>query len=140
MHNVRSMDTMPDNPTNRRQTVDIADAKDVAIPGFRRYLCGAAIAVVGLGLTILTGCGSKAPANVPGADAKAAALDVVVCNPKRETVTRLIEQPGFIKAFYETPIYSKIAGFALTPEYDIGDHVKEGTRLLRYTFRKWRPI
>jgi multidrug efflux pump subunit AcrA (membrane-fusion protein) len=111
--------------------VDNADPKDVTTPGSRRFLGGVAIAVVGLGLSMQTGCGSQAPANAPAADAKATALEVVVCNPARETVTRLIEQPGYIKAFYETPIYSKIPGFALTPEHDIGDHVKEGTRLLR---------
>ncbi len=112
---------MNTTPTNDSATIRV-----------RPCLYCAIIAVAGLGLTsLLTGCGSKAPANVPSADTTAAGLEVFVAKPLRQTITRRIEQPGYIEAYYETPIYSKIPGFALEPKVDIGDHVKKGDLLLR---------
>jgi RND family efflux transporter MFP subunit len=47
--------------------------------------------------------------------------------PKRKTVRRAIEQPGFnIEAFQETPLYSRITGYVAKWHVDIGDRVSEG--------------
>jgi HlyD family secretion protein len=118
---------------NWRQAVNMAPINSAATNRFRSSLYGVAIAVAGVGLTsVSTGCGSKAPANVPAVDAKAAGtLEVSVIKPTRETITRLIEQPGYIEAYYETPIYSKIPGYALEPKVDRGYYVKEGDLLLQ---------
>ncbi len=49
----------------------------------------------------------------------------------RGTLTRFIEQPGYLKAYETTPIYTKIAGFAEEPKVDIGDKVKKDELLVK---------
>jgi multidrug efflux pump subunit AcrA (membrane-fusion protein) len=88
------------------------------------------LALAGLALLPLafSGCAKK--------EAKAASegekkeVEVVTINPMRKDLTREIDQPGFLKAYYETAIYTKIPGFAKEPKVDIGDWVKEGQLLL----------
>ncbi len=88
----------------------------------------AAGALTLLVLTALPGCGgaaSKPQAN----DSKA---KVPVVKPTRQTISRVIEQPGYIKAYYETPIYSKIAGFLdKEPAVDKGSEVRVGDLLVQ---------
>ena len=101
-------------------------------PGMRRY--GAASALAILGLTALTGCDSGAAANAPAADAKSkdASLKVAVVKPTKQTIARLIQQPGYVKAYEETPIYSKIAGFLdKEPKVDKGSVVHKGDLLVQ---------
>jgi HlyD family secretion protein len=56
---------------------------------------------------------------------------VAVITPTHETIHRLIKQPGYIKSYEETPIYTKIAGFVEDVKVDIGDHVKKGELLAK---------
>ena len=66
----KELNDSPSRPVNRRRIVDNADAKGEKTSGSRRYLWGVAIAIVGLGLTMLTGCGELGPGHVPAADAR----------------------------------------------------------------------
>ena len=76
-------------------------------------------------LTFASGCGhEKANAKVEGTAEPA--LEVSTTTPKLQTLRRLILQPGIVKSYEETPIYSKIAGFFRVIHVDIGDKVKKG--------------
>jgi HlyD family secretion protein len=74
------------------------------------------------------GCGYKAQANA--SDEKSELVEVVAVNPKRMDLTREIDQPGYLQPYEQTPIYTKIAGFAKEPRYDIGDWVKKDELLV----------
>ena len=45
-------------------------------------------------------------------------------------MTREVDQPGYLRPYEQTPIYTKIAGFAKEPKFDIGDRVKKGELLV----------
>lgn len=73
------------------------------------------------------GCSRSAP---PAAEAVAAAPAVPVVHPTRQTITRVVRQPGWVRAFEQTPIYSKIAGYVEHVHVDINSRVKKGDLLL----------
>jgi RND family efflux transporter MFP subunit len=54
---------------------------------------------------------------------------VTTVKPERKAVRRVIEQPGHVAAFEETPVHVKIAGYVRKIHVDIGDEVKEGALL-----------
>lgn len=56
--------------------------------------------------------------------------EVGTINPQRKNLTREVEQPGYLRPYEQTPIYTKIAGFAKEPNFDIGDRVKKGELLV----------
>lgn len=75
------------------------------------------------------GCGHKAKAG--DADAgKTELVEVVTAHPQRKNLTREVDQPGWMMPYEQTPIYTKIAGFAKEPRYDIGDWVKKDELLV----------
>jgi len=43
--------------------------------------------------------------------------------PARHAVRRLVEQPGYVEAYEQTPVYAKIAGYVRQVHVDIGDRV-----------------
>ena len=55
---------------------------------------------------------------------------VAVGHPARRTIHYVVEQPGRIEAFEQTPIYAKIPGYVQTVAVDIGDRVKRGDLLV----------
>jgi RND family efflux transporter MFP subunit len=74
------------------------------------------------------GC-SPADKSAPTTDAAISGTKIVtvtVDKPKREILRRDVAQPGYMRAFEQTAIYPKIAGYVLGWHVDIGDHVKEG--------------
>jgi RND family efflux transporter MFP subunit len=85
---------------------------------------------VHLWLTLLSGgcrrpAGTDAPRESPAE--KQAGPTYQVVQPRRTTVSRRIEQPGFnIEAFQETPVYARISGYVKGWKADIGDRVKKG--------------
>jgi HlyD family secretion protein len=81
-------------------------------------------AVVSLPLAGI-GCGHK-----EATKEKVEAVEVGTTSPVRKNLTREVQQPGFLRPYEQTPIYTKIAGFAEEPNYDIGDHVKKGELLV----------
>jgi HlyD family secretion protein len=84
----------------------------------------------------LSGCG---PASVPGPGSPDAANSntresverVTAGHPVRTTLTRYTTQPGWIEAFEQTPLFSKIAGYVDEIGIDIGDLVTKDQTLVR---------
>jgi HlyD family secretion protein len=61
----------------------------------------------------------------------AATPSILFVHPTRQTITRIIQQPGYIKSYEQTPIYSKIAGYVQEVKVDINDRVRKGDLLLK---------
>jgi HlyD family secretion protein len=82
-----------------------------------------------LGLAVLplvaAGCSHKADA-----EEKKSLVEVGTISPERRDLTRVVYQPGYLRPYEMTPIFTKIAGFANEPKFDIGDHVKKGELLV----------
>lgn len=57
-------------------------------------------------------------------------VEVATTYPIRQDLTREVQQPGFLRPYEVTPIYTKIAGFAKEPRHDIGDHVTKDELLV----------
>jgi RND family efflux transporter MFP subunit len=75
-----------------------------------------------------TGCGHKAEA--AAGEPQTQVVKISTINPLRKDLTREVDQPGYLKPYEQTPIYTKIAGFAKEPRFDIGDRVKKGQLLV----------
>jgi HlyD family secretion protein len=80
-------------------------------------------------LASMVGCQSKA--QEPASTAVTATPSVPIVHPTRQTLTRLVQQPGWIRSYEQTPIYSKIAGFVEHVYVDIDSRVKKGDLLLK---------
>jgi multidrug efflux system membrane fusion protein len=61
--------------------------------------------------------------------AKQAVPTVEVSLPTHSTVPRKLVLPGDVQAFYEAPIYARVAGYLASWSEDIGAHVKRGQTL-----------
>ncbi|CAN5424140.1 efflux RND transporter periplasmic adaptor subunit [soil metagenome] len=59
----------------------------------------------------------------PATPAQAPTRSVTVVKPERKTIRREIAQPGLIQAFERTPIVSRIPGYVLKWNVDIGDPI-----------------
>jgi HlyD family secretion protein len=81
------------------------------------------------GLTLLSGCEHSSAAST--ADPSDTASKVTVVTPTRHNIYRLIQQPGYITPYEETPIYSKIAGYVQEITVDKGSQVKKGDPLIK---------
>lgn len=78
-----------------------------------------------LALVIFAWTGSDSP------DLAAASNPTVkTTHPKKETLQRTTAQPATARAFFETDIHSKVAGYADLVLVDIGTRVKQGQALL----------
>jgi multidrug efflux pump subunit AcrA (membrane-fusion protein) len=55
--------------------------------------------------------------------------EVHLVNPQLRNLTCTVDQPGFVDAFEQTAIYSKVSGFIQHYYVDIGDQVKKGAPL-----------
>jgi HlyD family secretion protein len=91
-----------------------------------RYWYYLLVAIACLGAT--TGCHRLSKAEEVSEESATPSVPVV--HPTRLTVTRKIQQPGYIKAYEQTPIYSKIAGYVDQVKVDIGQSVKKDDLLL----------
>ena len=96
----------------------------------RRFWIGLAAtgALAALVVSGFTGCGHNATAK-GNAGQPPEPLAVVVVTPEIRTIHRTIVQPGYIRSYEETPIYSKLAGFLRDVYVDIGDKVDKGQLL-----------
>ncbi len=79
-----------------------------------------------LALALLAGCRGQPPAPKPVIGGPPT---VHVTTPTRRTIDYVVEQPGFITAYDQTAIYSKVTGFIQAYYVDIGDEVKKGELL-----------
>jgi HlyD family secretion protein len=90
------------------------------------------VLAINIGLLVLvTGCHESATAHDSAKESTAAQLaaEVKVVSPSRQTITRVIRQPGYLKPYEQTPIYTKIAGLVQEVNVDIGDPIKKGQLL-----------
>ncbi len=79
-------------------------------------------------LIALPGCGHQPTVASESKAPEEAA--VAVGHPVQRTIHYVVEQPGRVEAFEETPIYAKIPGYVKTVAVDIGDRVKRGDLLV----------
>jgi RND family efflux transporter MFP subunit len=96
--------------------------------GERARKCNRLFAILGwlpisaLSLIIGSGCGHDSKANVKTEEA----LEVSTTSPSVQPLfRRYILQPGIVKSYEETPIYTKLAGYLETVNVDIGYKVKK---------------
>ena len=64
-------------------------------------------------------------------DGKTEVVEVGTISPVRKDMVREVAQPGYLRPYEMTPIYTKIAGYAMEPQCDIGDTVKKGDLLVQ---------
>jgi HlyD family secretion protein len=79
-------------------------------------------------LAALSGCGHQSSVASESKGPEEAA--VAVGHPVLRTIHYVVEQPGRIEPFEQTPIYAKIPGYVKTVCVDIGDRVKRGDLLV----------
>ena len=85
------------------------------------------------GLALSAGCRHKSyesePAPVETASGHTVST-VRVIHPELRKIAYSVVQPGFVEAFEQTAIYSKVSGFIQHYGVDIGDQVKKGDLLV----------
>jgi HlyD family secretion protein len=81
-------------------------------------------------LPIVAGCARHAEASGTKEETQSTEPEIGTVFPMRRDLTREIDQPGDLRPYEQTPIYTKIAGFAKEPRFDIGDRVKKDELLL----------
>ncbi len=74
---------------------------------------------------LLAGCGGQRPQSEskPGASTVAKVQKV---SPQRKELVRVVEQPGTVQAYEETPLYARLAGYVKKFHKLIGDKVNPG--------------
>jgi HlyD family secretion protein len=107
----------------------IVNVKSKSLRAYCRHLAWALpLSLLGLLVPVaLTGCGSSGAATSEDSEKP---LEVSVVYPERTDLTRVVEQPGELIPIEQTPIYTKIAGYAKEVKFDRGDRVKKGTLLV----------
>jgi RND family efflux transporter MFP subunit len=83
-----------------------------------------------LGLVVLAILVSGCSENKPEMN-RAASTDptVRIVKPQRRNINYSVEQPGFVQAYEQTSIFSKVSGFIKQFNVDIGQEVKKGDLL-----------
>ena len=83
-----------------------------------------------LGLVVLAILASGCSENKPEMN-RAASTDptVRIVKPERRNINYSVEQPGFVQAYEQTSIFSKVSGFIKQFNVDIGQEVKKGDLL-----------
>jgi HlyD family secretion protein len=77
------------------------------------------------GFSILAaGCNTQGDGNPTPQVAPDHVPAVKTVQPERKSIQRLIEQPAFVEAFEETPLFARISGYVRKVNVDIGDRVK----------------
>lgn len=87
---------------------------------FLTACCLLPIACIGCNRTT----GQSTPSGSAGASSSQGAEEWQVVHPVRKAIPRIIEQPGIVAAFEETPLFAKLAGFVKVVHHDIGERVK----------------
>jgi RND family efflux transporter MFP subunit len=76
---------------------------------------------------VLAGCNGK---STEKPNPVSSVPEVHVIKPEQRNLTVSVDQPGFVEAFEQTAIYSKVSGFIQKYDVDIGQHVKKGDPLV----------
>jgi multidrug efflux pump subunit AcrA (membrane-fusion protein) len=87
-------------------------------------LAGGALALALLS-TLTSGCGHTSAQTGGAASSVSSVPEVHVVKIELRNLTCKVDQPGFVEAFEQTAIYSKVSGFIKKYYVDIGDHVKK---------------
>jgi RND family efflux transporter MFP subunit len=80
----------------------------------------------GIALTLavlLAGCDRTTP---EAPSSVSSVPEVSLVKPGQRNLTCTVDQPGFVEAYEQTAIYSKVSGFIQRYYVDIGQHVKKG--------------
>ena len=93
----------------------------------RLLLMGRLLLALILLSTLTSGCGRTA---AEATTSVSSVPEVHVVKPQRRNLTCTVEQPGFVRAYEETAIYSKVSGFIKHYYVDIGQQVKKGDLLV----------
>jgi RND family efflux transporter MFP subunit len=91
--------------------------------------CTRALALFALMALSESGCSKHSPANGTS-NVVGSKPTVAVVQPKKQTITVVIELPGHFEAFEQTPIYSRIGVYVEKVHVDIQDIVKPGQPLV----------
>lgn len=75
--------------------------------------------------TSAVGCGQPSAA-VPSLESETQPISVKIVTPQRQTVRRTIEQPGYIQAYEQTPMFARIPGYVDKVHVEIGTLVRKG--------------
>ena len=95
--------------------------------GWRVWLALAAAAAVVAGITVfVTTRHGKTKESRSGTPGESGAATVRVVKPELRNMTSTVVQPGFVEAYEQTAIFSKVSGFIKEFSVDIGDKVKRG--------------
>lgn len=87
--------------------------------------------LLGMLLLGVAGCGWHSTASPPASAEPNAAMSCAAVKPERKALTILVEQPGQIEAFEQTPIYAKIEGHVEKVCVDMDARVKKGDCLAK---------
>ncbi len=89
--------------------------------------------ILAVALASMSPCGCAHHTSAAGSAPESASSipKVKVVHPTRQTIVRLIQQPGYIRPYEQTPVYSKIAGYVDEVPVDKGSRVHKGDLLVR---------
>jgi HlyD family secretion protein len=71
----------------------------------------------------VSGCGQPTTAQKDGSTTATAPAAIAVVHPKRQSLRRVVEQPGAIQAHEESQLFGRIPGFVSKVHFDIGQSV-----------------
>ena len=91
---------------------------------WKNILRSASLASLPLALAAATGCADSTAASPTAASTETPTVTTVW--PERQSVRHILEQPGQIEGFEQTPLYAKVSGYVRKFNVDIGDRVREG--------------
>lgn len=89
---------------------------------------GSVLSIATLAAAFATGCGHGTSSPPPTAPMNSP--EVLVECPAQRTIRYIVEQPGRIEPFEQTPVYSRITGFVRTVNVEIGDRIARGAVLV----------
>src|SRR5437879_6351651 len=95
-----------------------------------RYARLFVVAAIGTAALLASAVGCSKSTSVSPESAKEAPLpSVTVIKPKRMTLHRTTQGPGYVQAYEQTALFAKIAGYVHKWHVDIGDQVEKGQPL-----------
>jgi HlyD family secretion protein len=75
----------------------------------------------------LSGCSRPDPASQVPQSSGSQIPTVTTAHPEKKSIVRVVEQPAFVEAFEETPLFARITGYIQKVPHDMGDRVKGPT-------------
>jgi HlyD family secretion protein len=98
-----------------------------ALRSHARLFFVAAVGTIAL-LASAVGCSKSTKGSAESAS-ESPPPSVMAIKPKRMTLQRTTQGPGYIQAYEQTALFAKIAGYVQKWHVDIGDHVRKGETL-----------